>query len=179
VTEKTCTQCGLPKLGNHKNWCRSCLAADARARRQADPDTAREAVRRYRAAPGSRQKATKAARQWRKANPEKVTAAKCRDSARLRDQVFGHYGRSCACCGTTENLSIDHVNGDGAGHREELFGRRHGGGDQFYRWLVKNGFPAGFQTLCLPCNQSKQNGEQCRLKHIDRQFAETTSSATA
>jgi len=33
------------------------------------------------------------------------------------------------------------------------------------RWLVKNGFPEGFQTLCRPCNVSKKRGTRCRLKH--------------
>lgn len=129
-------------------------------------------MRRYRAAPGSREKARKAARRWRKANPGKVAAIKRRENAELRAKVFRHYGTTCACCGTTENLSIDHVNGNGGDHREELFGRRYGGGHELYRWLVKNGFPAGFQTLCLPCNQSKSKGERCRLKHIDTEFAE-------
>jgi hypothetical protein len=80
----------------------------------------------------------------------------------LRDQVFGHYGTVCACCGTTENLTIDHVNGGGTKHREELGGI---GGIQFYVWLIRNGFPEGFQTLCNPCNISKGNGLACRLKH--------------
>lgn len=86
--------------------------------------------------------------------------------ARCRDQVFAHYGRSCACCGATEDLTIDHVNGDGAAHRLELFGRdRHGTGWKFYRWLVDQGFPPGYQVMCKPCNSSKGDGPACRLDH--------------
>jgi hypothetical protein len=194
VEEKICTGCGLPKPleefsprrdrpAGRKSRCKACLAAGAGASRNADPEKAREALRRSRAAaPSSRKRAnSKTARRWRKANPEKVAASKRRACAKLKARVFAHYGTACACCGATENLSIDHVNGDGGDHREELFGRRNGGGEQVWRWLVKNGFPDGFQTLCIPCNQSKRTGERCRLDHscdVDPEFAETTSSAT-
>lgn len=94
-----------------------------------------------------------------------VVRGRVRDRAdRLRAQVFGHYGASCACCGRTDDLSIDHVDGNGHEHREEIFGRQ-GGGAEFYHWLIKHGFPEGYQTLCRPCNQSKFTGERCRLQH--------------
>jgi len=85
----------------------------------------------------------------------------CRDSsdltdARARDQVLDHYGRVCVCCGATRGLTIDHVNGDGKAHREELKG-------DLYRWLVQEGFPRGFQVLCTPCNSSKGTGLACRM----------------
>lgn len=76
--------------------------------------------------------------------------------------MFGHYGRSCACCGTAENLTIDHVFGGGGAHLKAL---GLTGGDSFYRWLISNDFPAGFQTLCGPCNVSKGGGNRCRRWH--------------
>ena len=76
--------------------------------------------------------------------------------ARARDQVLDHYGRVCVCCGATRGLTIDHVNGDGKAHREELKG-------DLYRWLVQEGFPRGFQVLCTPCNSSKGTGLACRM----------------
>ena len=79
----------------------------------------------------------------------------------LRAAVLGHYGTACACCGAAERLSIDHVEGNGARHRQELFGGKSSS-QRMYRWLVKQGFPDGFQTLCLPCNQSKGNGRECK-----------------
>jgi hypothetical protein len=92
-----------------------------------------------------------------------------RDRARrdaLREKVFGHYGRACSCCGTTGDLTLDHVNGDGAQHRLELYGDSQApGGPRFYRWLVKQGLPPGYQTLCRRCNLSKAKGESCRLDH--------------
>ena len=42
-------------------------------------------------------------------------------------------------------------------------GLRHLGGTGFYRHLIVRGFPGGFQTLCMTCNRSKQNGKLCKL----------------
>ena len=56
--------------------------------------------------------------------------------------------------------------GGGSAHREKLFGRDaepYG----MYRWLRDNGFPEGFQILCLSCDDSKGTGERCTLAHID------------
>lgn len=78
----------------------------------------------------------------------------------IRDLVLDHYGRQCACCGSTERPTIDHVNGDGRAHRAEV-----GHAIRMYRWLVANGFPEGFQTLCRPCNRSKGTGAACRINH--------------
>ena len=35
-----------------------------------------------------------------------------------------------------------------------------------YRWLRDNGFPEGFQTLRLSCNDTEGTGERCTLAHI-------------
>lgn len=89
-----------------------------------------------------------------------------RSRARVRDKVLDHYGRACACCGSTEDLTVDHVDGDGAQHRLELFGKPRGTESTgLYRWLAENGFPEGFQVQCRPCNSSKQGGPACRLSH--------------
>lgn len=90
----------------------------------------------------------------------------CSYQARVRDEVFEVYGRECVCCGTTENLTLDHVNANGAEHRELL-----GTGINFYAWLVQNGFPDEcgpggeyeLQTLCSVCNSSKANATHCRM----------------
>jgi hypothetical protein len=92
----------------------------------------------------------------------------------VRTAVFDHYGWSCACCGTTVNLSIDHLNGNGREHRIEIFGELAAG--DMYGWLVRNGFPGDFQTLCRPCNSSKGKGALCRIDHAPREApAETLS----
>lgn len=87
--------------------------------------------------------------------------------------VFAHYGTRCACCGTAERLTIDHVNGDGAEHRRALGA---GGGTKIYTWLVVTGFPPGFQTLCEPCNQSKGRRRACRLSHNISETGATVSA---
>jgi len=105
------------------------------------------------------------ARRRREASPEWAAMADERVRqwrARATTQVFGHYGTVCACCGTTEKLSIDHIVGGGEAHRKEVAAS---GGAQFYAWLIRNDFPTGYQTLCVPCNTSKRDGECCRLQH--------------
>lgn len=78
--------------------------------------------------------------------------------------MFAHYGQVCACpgCGATDDLSIDHPDGDGAEHRETLGIEA---GWHFYAWLRRAGFPEGYRTMCRPCNASKRGGPACRLWH--------------
>jgi hypothetical protein len=83
---------------------------------------------------------------------------------RTKLKVFNHYGRKCACCGESNDglLSIDHINGCKREMREQ-----HGLGSHFYRWLVRNHFPEGFQTLCLSCNMGRsRNGGICPHKML-------------
>ena len=72
----------------------------------------------------------------------------------VKTQVFDHYGRTCRCCGETEPLflDIDHMDNDGAKHRKA---HKLTAGTQFYVWLIRNNFPANFQTLCSNCNRAK------------------------
>jgi hypothetical protein len=56
--------------------------------------------------------------------------------------------------------------GGGSARREKLFCRDAEACGR-YRWLRDNGFPEGFQILCLSCNDSKGTGERCTLAHID------------
>jgi hypothetical protein len=79
----------------------------------------------------------------------------------VKTKVFDAYGRSCKCCGETEELflDIDHMDNDGAEHRKE---HKLNCGTQFYAWLINNNFPSNFQTLCCNCNRGKfRNGGIC------------------
>jgi ferric-dicitrate binding protein FerR (iron transport regulator) len=148
----------------------------------------REAAARYRER--NREKVSQRMREWREANreksreharnwrnrkiasssPEEVVALRAIESAktkrnqdRCRQEVFEAYGGfKCACCGETERLflSIDHVHNDGAQMRKaKLYS---GNGTGFYQWLRKNGFPDGFQVLCMNCQIGKhKNGGVC------------------
>lgn len=76
--------------------------------------------------------------------------------------AIGHYGGVCACCGERELafLTIDHIDGGGTKHRQEV-----GGGSKFYRWLITNEFPSGYQVLCANCNTGRlTNGGVCPHK---------------
>ncbi len=71
--------------------------------------------------------------------------------------VISHYSNEtmrCVKCGFSDirALSIDHINGGGRKHAQEL--RKVG--TIFYRWLIKNNFPEGFQVLCMNCNYIKK-----------------------
>jgi hypothetical protein len=91
----------------------------------------------------------------RQRNRAKENADARRYRADIRRRVFAHYGERCACCGTADKLSIDHIDGNGSEHRLELFGKRRDiPSTPFYRWLINQGFPGGYQTLCRRCNGS-------------------------
>ncbi len=71
----------------------------------------------------------------------------------------------CMCCGEQDMrfLALDHMNNDGAEKRRN---KDHpNGGMHFYRWLIVNNFPPGFQVLCMNCNWGKhQNNGVCPHK---------------
>lgn len=74
----------------------------------------------------------------------------------FRYEVLSSYSGGepkCACCGESmlDFLSIDHIDGGGNEHRKQ----KGIWGSGIYRWLKKNGFPAGYQVLCHNCNQAK------------------------
>ena len=94
----------------------------------------------------------------------KGTQSKYRQAIKL--QVLTHYGQGlCQCvqCGFDDirALSLDHIDGKGSEHRKSV----KKSGQSFYRMLKKQGYPVGYQTLCMNCQWIKrfENGEGCRL----------------
>lgn len=84
--------------------------------------------------------------------------------AKLRREVFAHYGMECAACREDdfEVLTVDHVFNDGAAHRRSLPRK-----SALYQWLKDNGFPDEFQTLCFNCNFAKhKNGGRVPARRI-------------
>ncbi len=80
---------------------------------------------------------------------------------RKKREVMDGYGGKCACCGETELafLTIDHIDGGGCKHRRSL---NMGAGVQFYRKLLREGCPSGYQVLCFNCNMGRAvNGGVC------------------
>lgn len=94
---------------------------------------------------------------WKRANYERHLEINRKSYANQRDEVFAHYGNKCACCSIVERafLSIDHIENDGAEHRKMA-------GRNVYSWLIRNGYPDGFQLLCMNCNMGRyRNGGIC------------------
>jgi hypothetical protein len=74
-------------------------------------------------------------------------------SRKIRQLTLEHYGGNppkCACCGesNTEFLVIDHINGNGNKHREEIKNC------PIHTHLKARGFPDGYRVLCANCNHS-------------------------
>jgi hypothetical protein len=93
---------------------------------------------------------------------------------KLKIECFEHYGGViCVCCKETEIcfLSLDHENNDGSERRRLDSGRQKGkGGNFFYRWLKKNGYPdMGLRVLCHNCNHGRFiNGGICPHQDLSR-----------
>ena len=77
--------------------------------------------------------------------------------------ILSHYSSGlmkCAHCGFDDirALSIDHINGGGAPHRKIT-------GNDVYGWLKRNGFPEGYQVLCMNCQLIKrQVNRECYIR---------------
>jgi len=151
---KTCTACNTSKpleefhldrckKDGRASSCKACARERAVLWAKTKPHKARENRRRYRT-------------RNRDAVLARGRAQKAAAHAKLRRLVLVAYSGespSCACCGEThvEFLEIDHINNDGAMHRQTV----GSGSTRTLRWLRDNGFPAGFQILCRNCNQAK------------------------
>ncbi len=88
--------------------------------------------------------------EWYKHNREPYQELQRSRYHERRMRCLRHYGGPnprCSCCGEThsEFLSIDHTDGGGNKHRQEI-------GYDIYRWLIKNNFPPRFRVLCMNCN---------------------------
>ena len=85
----------------------------------------------------------------------KKRARKNRHNAATKQKIMEYYSGGsvvCARCGFSDvrALSIDHINNDGAQHRRQV------GSNNVYAWIVRNGFPDGFQVLCMNCQFIKE-----------------------
>lgn len=102
----------------------------------------------------------------RERNPAHKREALRKTRAKLKAEVYSHYGDHCSCCGegNRQFLTIDHVNGGGRGHRASL-GPKGASSLAVLYDIKKRGFPADFQILCFNCNCGRQqNGGVCPHK---------------
>lgn len=79
-------------------------------------------------------------------------------AASRKATVISHYSRgtlACARCRFTDirALTLDHIDGGGTRQRREtnVFG------DVLYKSLIRAGFPAGYQVLCMNCQFVKRH----------------------
>lgn len=91
---------------------------------------------------------------------EIITRSRHRADAIRKETVMRHYGDgkiACIECGFKDirALSIDHIAGGGNAHRRAIGVN----GANFYRWLIKNSYPKGYQTLCMNCQWIKRNND--------------------
>jgi len=99
--------------------------------------------------------------------PKAIIAGKARRQAD-KLLVFNAYGGcKCACSGCLESnikfLTIDHINNNGTSERKNF-----GSGGIFYKYLIKNNYPAGYQVLCYNCNCGRgANGGICPHVELD------------
>lgn len=103
---------------------------------------------------------------WKEGHPDYMKKYNEKYLLETKMLVLIHYGGNppkCACCGETiiQFLTIDHPNGGGCKQRKEL-GLRSG--QNFYRWLIKNNYPEGYQVLCWNCNCGKDKSGLCPHK---------------
>jgi len=100
------------------------------------------------------------------------------EKVRLETLTFYSKGTlCCACCGeaTYEFLTLDHIGGGGNKHREEVNRR----GYTFYSLLRQQGFPPGFQVLCMNCNWSKGKYGSCPHERCQEKFVYQRSATNA
>ena len=77
--------------------------------------------------------------------------------------ILSHYSNGaikCGHCGFEDirALSIDHIDGGGAPHRKMT-------GNDIYGWLKRNGYPEGYQVLCMNCQLIKrQVNRECYIR---------------
>lgn len=158
ITCRTCHNVKSRAIGQKGNLCQDCWVAYYRAYRAKNLEWLREKNR--------------ARDKRRRQSPEYVMKQRARGREYWRklrhDAVMAYGGYICACCGETRKpfLSIDHINNDGATHRRTIaaYAEDNGKGvsSQMWQWLKRNGYPAGFQILCMNCNFGKaKNGGVC------------------
>ena len=89
------------------------------------------------------------------------------ETQEYKRQALSHYSNGTSACANSFNehstpytnilaLTIDHIAGGGTKHRRSL------NYSSIYKWLVLNGFPEGYQVLCMNCQLIK--------KHVNKEI---------
>jgi hypothetical protein len=89
---------------------------------------------------------------WREENKALDHRIRREEHLSRKTEVLTAYGKDgkLQCCWPeceitdVDMLSLDHIDENGASHRKEFHNQI-----AIYRWLKKNNYPVGFQTLCM------------------------------
>jgi len=170
--DPTCSRCGQTKTVSDFQttgvdyWCRACrreyaLAGYHRRRAAMSKDELQRLKDRINERQTQRreQRLSQMTPKQLAAYRKQVNAENAARRIRDRDIVLEAYGgKRCACCGETEPtfLSLDHVNNDGAKHKRDNKLRTS---TQLYAMLIRQGYPKGFQVLCMNCQWGKRNNK--------------------
>jgi len=117
----------------------------------------------------NREVVSKRHREYYRKNKARELVRIKRNKEKVKINTLTHYGKgrlACVICGESRLacLSIDHINGGGNTHRRQLklererkiSEKRSFSGWNFYVWLKKEGYPEGYQTLCMNCQFCKR-----------------------
>jgi len=153
-----CTECGA-ELTNH-NWgthsqkkhyykCNDCKKSYDKQYYSEHKEKIKQRTRSWQKQNLEKMRETQ--RRYYKNNREKIRKYIRDRRAKFRRMVLLHYSHEmmkCAKCGFDDEraLSIDHINGGGTQHRKQV---KSGG--NFNEMLVREGYPEGYQILCMNC----------------------------
>lgn len=146
-------ECISPVKGWYRRQCKSCILE----RNKGYVDISKERIRQYHRDYYHKNKAKldQRSKDWIEANRDRRRTTGLYHYYSLQHEAIMAYGGyKCNWCGIDEPLvlAIDHVENNGKEHRKQIGSK---GGVKLYKWLRDNGFPAGFQVLCMNCNHAK------------------------
>jgi len=105
---------------------------------------------------------------------ERLNKLSNEERKKVKYEVLYHYSKKlsnsdipcCNCCGEHDFLiflTIDHIT-----DRKNTTHKKGLGGDKIYRYLRRNGYPAGYQVLCVNCNSAKSDSGICPHKRSSK-----------
>jgi len=174
MKNKTCNICRQTKpisdfsfvknRNRHMNYCKSCNNEKFKSYRKRK--SYKDYRKKYQQTKKYKEVAKKCKRQGHAKKAHRERMRECRKM--MKGEIMLHYGKGqirCCKCGfdNIKALSIDHISGGGTKHRKAL----KVSGMQFYNWLRKNDYPAGFQVLCMNCQFIKRVDNKEHTRSID------------
>jgi len=134
-----------------------------------NPEKAKAIQKRY--AESHKELIVKRRREYYSKNRELLLLKSCgyhiKSGLKLKREVLSYYGKGkCQCCicdiDNLDCLSLDHIKNNGAEHRKTL------GYMSIYSFLKRQGFPSGYQTLCMNCQWIKKAEHQRQRRTLSR-----------